>query len=285
MLVNGDETKVMSDQSSYQYSAVTPLGVVGIELLTTDDSLQKDKEYLNPLITARVLGEQEVLIQSVEDWLRVALDLEPSPVLEGHRVQVVFKLNSTNAEDGTDQARLSFPVKAIPYLPCTTEDLNLKFDIQWGGVSCELVVARFDLSMEQLEAIEPRGLVLVPESFGSHWRCLVRVEGEEQLFFEAELDPRESLLRFNIKPSDAISDHGGVSADAGNGQLQLEVMLHKLMGIRVDRLIGWADHPVVNMGGLLSQLTMDIKESSSVIATGTLLPVASGYGVLIDNIS
>jgi len=282
ILKDDRDSQIMSEQSFYQTIAATPLGIVGLEFLLKEGVQQKDKKRFTPLAIARMLGEAEVLIQYLEDWLGVALDLEPLSIPEGHRFAVMLKPDSISDESGVARVRLSLPAKSIFSIPRPAESINKSLGMQWGCLSCELVMASFDLPREQLEAVEPGGMVLIPNAFANHWHCIVRVKREEQLFFEAELDPKESLLNFNTPQLGMRSDADDVLKNTKNIQHdQVEVVLHQTMGIRVDRLIGWADHPVVKVGNMLSSLSIDLKTNSTVIATGSLLPVASGYGALI----
>ncbi len=279
LILNEDrDSQIMPEQPLYQYIAVTPLGIVGLEFWLKGGDQLIDTKHFSSLAIARVLGGAEALIQDLEDWLGVALDLEPSSIPEGHRMDVMFNSSST----GVDRVRLSLSASSLLSMRHPAEDLKKNLGMQWGCLSCELVIASFHLPREQLEAVEPGGMVLIPNSFENHWHCIVRVEREEQLFFDAELDPKMSLLNFNTPQLNVKSDAGDNLSNTKNSQHdQVEIVLHKFMGIRVDRLIGWVDHPVVKLGSMLPNLTIDLKINSSLIATGSLLPVASGYGVLI----
>lgn len=277
------DSQIMPEQPLYQYIAATPLGIVGLEFWLEGGDQQIDTKRFSALAIARVLGGAEALIQHLEDWLGVALDLEPSSIPDGHRMDVMLKPNSNSGEGVVDHVRLSLPASSLLSMRHPTEDLKKNLGMQWGCLSCELVIASFHLPREQLEAVEPGGMVLIPNSFENHWHCIVRVEREEQLFFDAELDPKMSLLNFNTPQLEVKSDAGDILSNSKNNQQdQVKIVLHKSMGIRVDRLIGWVDHPVVKLGSMLPSLTIDLKINSSLIATGSLLPVASGYGVLIS---
>ncbi len=282
ILNDNSVSQTMPEQSFYQYIATTPLGIVGLEFWLKEGVQPIDDKYLASLAIARTLGEAEALIQYLEDWLGVALDLEPSSIPEDHRLDVMLSPDSIGDERDVGRVRLSLPVKSILSMPRPSGSINKNLGMQWGCLSCELVMSSFYLPKKQLESIEPGGMVLIPNSFENNWHCLVRVKREEQLFFEAELNPKERLLHFNTPQLEIRSDAEEVlERTEKNQHNQVEVVLHKSMGIRVDRLIGWADHPVVKVNSMLSSLPIDLKINSTLIATGNLLPVASGYGALI----
>lgn len=234
------------------------------------------------LKTIRQLGRIEPLICLLENWLTVPLDFLPvqQNVASGDRIKVNLSMRLTDLNDDEVKAILYLPLEAIQRLnPPNPELMKL---MQWGALPCSIYVADVVIEDIQLDKLDVGGMVLLPASFESFWRCKVLINKNSPPNFSAELDANHQRLIFDLYIS---TDYESKSVQQLTDDSELvQVVLFRLMTIPLDLLLGWTEHPVYIFEQTLSSFTVVLVSEQERIAYGSLVPVGNGYGVLIKNI-
>lgn len=271
------------------FRAVTSLGEVAFGLWEDGDVMPQgttsdDSRYLR---AARRLGRAEPLICRLEEWLGVPLDLEPgtptSPADDYLGVELA--LSDSVATALTEEAVVCLPLNALASL--FTPPAELAAAMHWDAVSCALVISSVVMPRQQLTQLEPGGLLLMPASFEPFWRCQARLRARPQLRFAAELDIGQQRLIFEPHEPGG-TNHPGACAETSTALSSAEptevVLRHDLV-ISVDRLAGWAEHPVFELGQRLEEFKVEIVSSQGVLAHGDLLSIGDGYGVFVREVT
>ena len=268
--------------SFYQYTAKTPLGLVGLEFLPKIGSEKIEQNNVTLLESARALGVIESLIQAVEDWLGVALDLEPSPLAEETYLYVELKTTLLSSEVVSPRVRLSLPMKVILSMQRPGSVLEQEFSLKWESLLGEVVISSFYLPVEQLYLMRPGGMLLAPESFEENWQCSVRLLGGDDTIYMAKLDSDKAVLAFDSSIPKVVPDVAATVVDSSNkpGE-QIDIIFRQPVSISPDQLLEWGEGATASLGCAVSQCSVDVKRGSTFVATGELLPVFNGYGVLL----
>ncbi len=272
--------------SSEAFRAETPLGEVVFGIWTNDDRAAHDvtANGSHCLRAALCLGRAEPLICLLEDWLGVPLDLAPGasiPPQDGY-----FRVEWTPP----DSAAFAIAKKAVIYLPLdtlahlSTPPAALAAAMRWDAVSCELTISSAAVPRQQLGWLEPGGLMLMPASFEPFWRCQAGLSAHPAQVFTAELDAGQQRLIFEPYESTAADAGMGTETLSADAE-QIEVVLRHELPISVDRLTGWAEHPLFELGRTLPEFEVEIRGPQGVLAHGDLMPVGNGYGVFVRSVT
>ncbi len=268
------------------FHAETPLGSVAFGICTNDDGTAQ--AVTDPCLRAALrLGRAEALIRQLEDWLGVPLDLEPGamPPPRDDHLRVTWTPPGSDTGAAVKKAVMHLPLDALAHLAAPPAALAAA--MRWAALPCEVMVSNALVPHRQLALLEPGGLMLVPASFEPFWRCQARLCAHPALAFSAELDAGQQRLIFEPYASNTAHQpaaHPAAETPAADAEL-VDIVLRQRLPIAVDRLTGWAEQPLFELGRTLAAFEVEISSPRGVLAHGDLMPVGNGYGVFVRAIT
>lgn len=272
------------------FHAETSLGRVALGIWAGDARAVHDvaANGSSCLHAALCLGRAEPLICLLEDWLGVPLDLEPGTLTLPQDNYLRVEWAPPDAADAAaiaEKVLMYLPLDALAHLSVPPAELAAA--LRWNALPCTVVISSAAVLHRQLERLEPGGLMLMPASFEPFWRCQVRLGACPALTFAAELDAGQQRLIFEPYESKTVNSPGMRVEDdvvPANAE-RVDVVLRHDLVIAVDRLTGWADHPLFELERTLAEFAVEIKSSQGVLAQGDLMPVGNGYGVFVRSVT
>lgn len=267
---------IAADSRLHWYRSVTPLGVVFVSLWPTEHTSSSQQEADACLLdAASALAREETLLQQIEEWLGVPLDLEPGQSPAEIHAQVLITPLGHGLYRGEGSVLLSVPLDLLTQIAPPPPVMEESCTLHWGSLPCRLTLDRFVVPEEQLRQLEGGGLLLIPASFDARWCCCASSEtkpAQQRVLF---LQVNEGCLEFTVpvEPQIAMAD--------GN---KIEVRCGEPVAIPVDRLLGWSKPARIPLPYSLAHCAVVVANARSQIARGSLLPVGKGYGVYIENL-
>jgi hypothetical protein len=158
--------------------------------------------------------------------------------------------------------------------------------LNWPALELVLVAARLQLGDEDLQALEPGGAVLLPESMQPGWTGWLRGAADA-----ASAGPGVPV-RFTT-PAEPMLVAGTCAAAAPPpvhlGATACEVRLAVTQGLGADRLAGWRDEPLPglvapDLGASLWRCAT-ARERARCLAHGRLMPWGDGWALALQGMS
>lgn len=179
------------------------------------------------------------------------------------------------------RARLECPWRWLRARPAPEEDAGLA----WAALPASLVAARLRLSAEEIDALEPGGALIVPQSLLPSWHGVLRAADETEtigpvvaLAGVAETLPAAPRLAPGFDAAAALAAWG----DAGE---LVELRLDLPGAIAADRLAGWRDGPIGPAGPLAQLWRCEAgRTPARRIACGRLMPWGDGWALAIESL-
>ncbi len=289
-----------SMQARHWFSVSTAFGDVKLGFTPFESNLL-EKEDLIILDAAHSLGRDESIVRLIEDWINIPLDVNYSEYsLPAENVSVSVSLMNDAKEVSTENVVVSLPINLLPNLvnPISVESLPINTD--WQEVNCNICIAEIEVDKEKVQRLEEGSLLLIPNSFSYLWLCRVYLNNNEiglPLMFTAQLDKSSFSLSFDIddnqkimqatKNSKALLNQEMIMGGNDSVISLLSIELEAPLLIDIGTLLGWDSSLKPFLTKSVSQPilpTMTIKQNNQCIGCGHLLPVADGFGLLLDSL-
>ncbi len=288
-----------SMQARHWFSVSTTFGDIKLGFTPCENSsLEKEDRMI--IDAAHSLGRDELIVQLIEDWINIPLDVSYSEYcLPAENVSVSISLMNDTEENSAENVVVSLPVSLLPNLvnPASVESLPINTD--WQEVNCNICIAEIEVEKEKVRLLEQGSLLLIPNSFSYLWLCRVHLNNNEidlPLIFTAQLDKSSFSLSFDMddnqkimqanKNSKTLLNQEVIIGGKDSGISLLSIELEPLLLIDIGTLLGWnhSSKPFLTKSASQPILpTMTIKQDNQYIAYGHLLPVADGFGLLLDS--
>ena len=264
--LNSAVTKPKTASTSAWFGASSQLGSIymGIRVSTGRN--------LDVIQSALIMQKNEIIIQSFEDWLGVALNFLPVPAVpDTQRIQLVFIMKDNPHIHG----QLSLPLSSLPHLEKNIERLGQVMKIQWKTIPVMLQLSNIELPVNQLKKLETGGLYLLNESFATEWFSEVRLEAD-------------ASLRYRVK----ISTDGEMKVTQQNknwnsaellSSSRVRVVVDTPIRLPADHFMTWIEPSAINLQDTLIRSSVSLILNGETIATGKLMPLSHGYAVMLNH--
>jgi hypothetical protein len=230
---------------------------------------------------ALALQDAAPLLDALDDWSLLDADWRwiETPATTGPPPQGHARADWRPAGDGPPAAQIDVPWALLRRLPPPPETIAL----DWARAEGVVVLSRLRLTTDDLTALEPGGVLLLPESMGADWSGVLRPADEPAggtpLGFSTPWAPT-TLERGSALPPPAALAHDGVAC---------EVRLADVGPVGADRLAGWTPGPLgatedsgpLGAGAVLWQCA-DAQGPARCLARGPLVRWGDGWALALD---
>jgi hypothetical protein len=229
------------------------------------------------LDAALALSHAEPWLTQLEDWLGEGLVPNLSSATEPALAARLFTRHAVLREPASGAA-IYLPLAALRALAAPPPRALGAWT--WQTLPCDVLLDAAALSDSDIEALRPGALVIFPASFSSDWQARLRPVGGRGSLYGASL--RESHGRLSVEatgPVAASLPHAHITFSLAH---PIDFELHELMG--------WPGPPGTRAFGCSlddTRIVLDAGSASSQpqpLATGTLMPLGSGYAARIDHL-
>jgi len=249
------------------FEAASPFGPLWL-------CVQSDGVARHAAAAAVALQQASPPLDALDDWSMLELDWRwtpiPQPADAGSHVVVRWPGDDAAAV----AAHLVLPWTLVRHLPPPTGPLADA--VRWEPAQATVVLARLALSVDDLNALEPGGALVMPESMHPDWQGRVRAAGEG-------LDAGAPLaLATPHAPKVVSRDHATSPAVPDAGAVVCEVRLDRAPMLGIDRLAGWSPGDIGDPGSRASLWRCDGAGPPRRCAGGTLMPWGDGWALAFD---
>ncbi|MBX2838385.1 MAG: hypothetical protein KTR35_16125 [Gammaproteobacteria bacterium] len=246
--------------------------ILGIEAdwCTTDDA---PSNLTTPWRDAILLEEQAPLLTCLSQWFGQEFDWQP---LENDL--------SPNSPDATLQSKagpkrkleLTLTEGGVERLPEFPAEFQEFIELSLHHRTCQLVLDRLALNIEDQSRVGPGALVLLPKSFQPNWMVeLAAVESLNTVVATAMLNANQAQLQ----PMEFYSELRQAESDSD----PYSVVLLESLVVHKDQ---WSLDQSLSLTSTSTLVGLSVQfrhPKSQTLLAGTLCNVGSGMAVLIDN--
>lgn len=271
-----DTPSTTGDNTVYCYRAFTPLGKVFVSFQSAEsasDPLSMWGEDNYVLEAARILGCEESLLELLELWLNVPLDLELVQNAEEGYAQVVIAPQGHSIDLVEGAALVSLPLNLLSKTAAPPAEMEESYTLRWRSVPCRVIIDRIVVPADQLRQLENGGLFMIPASFDVRWRCSVRTETEPKQQCTSFLESNKACLEV------VSSIQSQIELDDAN---EVEVRCSQSFPVPIDYLLGWSQESHFLMPFSIVSCPVEMVNSHGLLAKGRLLPIGHGYAVYVE---
>jgi|GEM_PF-4973001 len=269
----------------YWYSAPTSLGeiYVGVEAPTLEEANRFDPTSI--IGKASLLARAEPMVQTMEFWQSIELDLTPAQMPVNHTLAMRLQRVASPVSLPT---YFVFEAQAYSQLKPIPTDMAKVIDISALNVSHKLRLDSVSLSQAEYDALEEGALVLMPSSFNENWFVTaynVNTTVSQSLQFSINAVSQtltvgeKSALEQHLAVSTGNEAQSETQHDV-NDSITIDIALSRSVPLPLESLLGSAGF---EQALSLHNADITISQHDQLLATGTLCQVGRGYGVVIGN--
>jgi len=255
------------------YQAETTLGRIhlGVEI---DRELRTVLESAHRVLQqGTLLSEVELVVQAIELWQGVELDLAPVPsplalagAGSGALPPTLDAVITTPGYDLVRAVRLRLPLEALPRLQPADETLKSCFNFNWSSLPASVCLAQMTVTAAEAQRAVPGAMIVLPESFRESWDITGVLSGTA-VVWSGELVPGERFLLARH----VASRHGAAAIEGTRLRVELE---HDAL-LAPGPLLGFsATAPVLPA---LERVALRLWRDDVLVGTGRLSQLGSGF--------
>jgi len=262
-----------------------------LEHTSPDNALPWSSETMD-MCDALLLDAQDPLLRCIDAWLGKELDWQQISYPNGEPERVLT-LKSLVGPDR--QVSLAMPRDELDALPPFPADWQPFVSATHHMVVAQILLDRVQVSISELEKIEPGALVLLPASFESVWRVSLLIEAESDVAQEFMSQCRVTLQMPGSEIAIASSKRPGENPPEAENAEYIEVVAEESFGINMVHARDAWQRGMVDEYAFSSSLPKlrvhfqpragtgaDDQADSTRVLSGILVGMGRGYGVLID---
>lgn len=221
---------------------------------------------------AVLLHQASPLLDALDDWTALELDWRWTPVPQAADAGSHVVVRWPDDDAAPVSAHAVLPWTLVRHMP--PPNGTLSDAVRWEPAQATAVVARLALGADELNALEPGGAVVLPDSMRPDWRGVLRARGEP-------LDAGTPLgLAAPHAPQVVARDQAASALPGVAGAIVCEVRLDRTAMVAIDRLAGWSTGDIGELGGQASLWRCD--GTPRRCAGGTLMPWGDGWALALE---
>lgn len=218
------------------------------------------------------LAQAEPLIQAVEQWLQGPWDPMPLAAPTERAEPAGYRAVVRDPALAPPGTVLSLPRSALMTPPPTALRAPA---LTWEAQAATLVLDA--IAADALASLEPGALLWLPAAFGPDWAVQLRDPMEQ-------LTPRTARLELAAQRLTVSPMAAGVTAPGREPVAPdtLQVVLARPVPLPLDHWLGWANAGAPWHWPLPQPWAAELRQGSTLLARGALLPVGAGCGLRIE---
>jgi hypothetical protein len=236
--------------------------------------------YKNTILEVIVtLSREEGMIQLVEEWLQVGLDLRPVTAVEGDYHSIKLSNRNSVANNIHNKIIIKIDRETLLQLPIPNWNSLSELYINSSEISANVTLSSSTIDVNYREKIEKDTILLIPETFSKGWIITARANiipsvetsvhlGDNLQTFHIDNESLKSQVR--DEGSKSAADYLSISLD------DVELPFHLLFG--------WSNRGKYIIKKALNHYSLQINIEDSCIAKGKLISISNGYGVYITEV-
>jgi hypothetical protein len=264
------------------YSASTKYGTICIGLYKNEADLLNHSIYESTVLENIImLSREERMIQLLEDWLQVGLDLRPSPIITGEFY--TFKLSDHNrvAKNIKNKIIVKVEKQAIDQIPVPKWHSDISIYLTSDDVFANLVLSNNSIDNSYQDSLTENSILMIPESFLDGWIGYAR--SQEITSGKVSINLGRNLQTISINNEIQIPDSIDIQNDNTDADY-LTVSINGAVKIPFHYLLGWTNSGSFIIAKPLSFYPISINKGNSCIAVGRLVSISNGYGIHINKV-
>ncbi|MEE9335101.1 MAG: hypothetical protein V3U65_13515 [Granulosicoccaceae bacterium] len=260
------------------YAANTRLGQVHIGLEV--QPLPSAKHDTSKVVgKAALLASAEMLIQGLESWQAIELDLEPAKVPAD--TVLALRIHS-HADESIPPAFVAFEAKAFKQLNDVTLQFAGEFGVDSFNIPLKLTLDSMSVSIEEYNLISAGAMVLLPSSFEASWPVQALFShGDARQSMPLGIDRSNQTLTLLDQTASVQAMHTGSNCNANN--VQLSVMLDDPISLPLALMLSPRAQAFEQPLSLINA-AVTITENGRALAVGNICQVGSGCGIVVGGL-
>lgn len=256
---------IVGSEEAAWFEAASPFGALWL-------CVQTGAAVRHAAAAAVVLQQAGPMLDALDDWTVLELDWRWTPLPQAADAGSHVVLRWPDDDAAPVSAHMVLPWSLVRHMPPPTA--TLADSVRWEPAQATAVIARLALSAAELDALEPGGAVVLPESMHPDWRGALRARGEP-------LDAGTPLaLAAPHAPRVVPRDPAARPLTCETGTVACEVRWDRTPMVAIDRLAGWSTGDIGDLGSLASLWRCD--GAPRRCAGGTLMPWGDGWALALD---
>jgi hypothetical protein len=277
-----DERVQHPDEKLFWYSAETKYGSVYVGLLQEQSDSATLRFYKSTVLeNILALSREEKMIQLLEDWLKVGLDLRPARSIVGE--YYTFKLSDRNrvANNTTNKIIVKLDFQTLHNAPVPSWQAETSLYLTSNDVSVNLILSNNTIDIDYEKTLQENSILMIPESFSHGWIGYAR--NRHITSRNIPIDIGENLQTFSMNNEIQIpSSIDNNSVNESRNYLNISVDEGVMLPFHF--LLGWANTGSYIITKPLFFYPISINRGNTAVATGRLVSISNGYGIHIKEV-
>ena len=261
------------------YAATTRLGQVHVGIEITDMPANPLQDINTIIGKAALLTEIEMLIQALENWQEVELDLAPSaPPAD---TTLALRLHSLTHELSAP-AFVVFETSAFTQLNDITRQFAEVIGVDSLKVPLKLILDSVSISAEEYNTISEGAMILLPSSFDATWVVRAQFNGiDDRKCMKLAIDRSNQYLVVLGQSTSLDTEQNDLNSDAT--KVRLSIALNDNIRLPLVSVLS-LETTVCEQVLSLNNVAVNITQNGHAKAVGIVCDVGSGCGVVISEL-
>ncbi|MEJ2622323.1 MAG: hypothetical protein P8163_19360 [Candidatus Thiodiazotropha sp.] len=264
------------------YEAITKYGKIFIGLFKGQIEAANHIIYKSRILeNIKTLSREERMIQLLEDWLQVGLDLRPTSDVNGEFY--TFKLSDCNrvANNISNKIVVKFEHHSIDKLPIPNWHKDMNLYLTSSDALTNLILSSNTIDIAYQELLKENAILMIPESFSDTWLGYVKSPEISSSTIPINIENNLQTIGIDneIQPPDSVGDQSDVLSTE-----QLNISLNKAIKLPFHFLLGWTNKGSCIISKPLTYYPISINVGNTCIAVGRLVSISNGYGIHINEV-
>jgi len=256
------------------YSSETQLGLMYVGVQTSEAEQANLQGPHSVFQQAALLSNTEAMIQAIELWQEIDLDLVPCGAPDSTSLHLSLQLNDN--DNASPAVVMVFDCATLVQLKSLSPELKSVVNVTSSNVDLRVQLDRLSISSEELAMIEDGAVVIIPAAYQPEWGVVaISATPEVPLRFGGRVEKGDQALQVQIAHHEANTSDVAAGADRPSDD-SVTVWCKQMCTIPVKELLG------IDAGEQSAQLiSLDARElklvqGESTIAHGSMLSYGRG---------
>lgn len=231
-----------------------------------------------------LLADIELVVQGIELWLDVELDLVPLGLThresqeDQQEPRMAEALISPVVANALPEVYLQIPLSSIDQIDPIDVVLTDQLRFQWTPLPLDLVIAEMSLTQTEFNDIGMGSFVLLPDSFRSGWMVNAVFPGAGSQRVSLTLNPE--TCQFEQAQFDDRVEPACNTENSESSEVVICIRTQQILNYDPGHLLGFDSGDAPSMSDL-EQMNLQLESAGEVLARGRLIRVGQGYGLVV----
>ena len=258
------------------YECHCDLGQIWVGVVVGEALISELTGPLKVMRQATLLADVELVLQALELWQNIDLDLYPiDPPAESTTTNTIHVTLTHKEAPDYYPVRFELPAPMLHRLKPVDAELTRVLELSWSALGAQLVLDQFSVPEHEEQALQPGAVALLPQSFADAWQARLVVPTIQNCVFTGVLEVQAGSFKVSGPCSDKTAESVG----------QLSVRLRQSIMLTADILLGESGGVPVPLELDQSALQAVLCKSGNPVGSGTIGPVGTGHALFIDSMT